>query len=342
MLPRFNSLLVSITEKCHAGCAHCGFHGSPRSQDSDPAEVGNWVEQACRYGVPIIIFTGGEPFERIDALASGVAAAAKNGGQAAVFTSSIWAHSAQVAFTTLKALTGLQHLYLSSDRFHQKRIPYERVHHVIDAALKLAIPAITICIAYADPAERDEFFSHYSAYGDRLAFCAERVIPNPSFSSAVLQNQGPLRDCRPEAYSEVCKIGTPLVNPNGDLFSCHVGTAAAHTDLSQAPYYLGSLRDKSFHEIIAAAVLRPDYQFLRTHGARGVAQLFQYDTNLMTAVASRGFTAPCDMCFTTLSTPEGRSALRRFVCEPDVHDTIDIRLAVLRGEDPLPASNCVP
>src|SRR5437667_11837073 len=97
MLPRFNSVLVSVTERCHVGCAHCGFIGSVREREPEPQEMANWVSQACEYGTPKIIFTGGEPFERLDCLVGGVGAAKKAGTPAAVFTSSFWASCADSA-----------------------------------------------------------------------------------------------------------------------------------------------------------------------------------------------------------------------------------------------------
>jgi organic radical activating enzyme len=336
MRPRLKSVLVSVTEKCHVGCAHCGFIGSIREREPEPEELADWVGQVCEYGIPLVIFTGGEPFERLDCLQKGVAAAESVGTRAAVFTSSFWATTLSNARSNLDRLPGLKHLYLSSDPFHQRRVPYENVFNAIDAAIELSIPKISVVITYTNDEELKDVRSHYAEYGDSINFCEERVIPNPNFSRRVLLHQGALRAPRPEEYPCNCEIGTPIVNPNGDVFSCHVGKAAAHRDLRHLPYFLGNLHEAAFADIMVSAALRPDYQFLRTHGARGVAALFSHEPALIAAVGRDGFTTECDMCFSTLKIPEGRAALDRYVSQSSVRDEIDMRLALIMGEYPLP------
>src|SRR5919199_2003161 len=117
-LPRLDSLLVSVTEVCHVGCRHCGFIGSTREREPAPAEMNQWVHQACEYGVSMIIFTGGEPFERFEVLTSGVAAAAAFGVPVGIFTSSYWGTSFAAACQMLRQLPGVTRLYLSTDVFH--------------------------------------------------------------------------------------------------------------------------------------------------------------------------------------------------------------------------------
>lgn len=87
-LPRFTSILVSVTEGCHVGCAHCGFIGSTRDRETDPDELASWVASACEFGIPKMIFTGGEPFERFEVLRRGVVTAHEKGKFSTLFTSS--------------------------------------------------------------------------------------------------------------------------------------------------------------------------------------------------------------------------------------------------------------
>lgn len=297
--------------------------------------MSDWVRQVCDYGIPKIIFTGGEPFERFDCLSGAIAAAKNAQTPTAVFTSSYWASSPEIARTVLQQLSGLTHLYLSSDVYHQRNVPVQYVFNVIDSAFELCIKSITVNITYTKEVERLEVRRQYARYADRLRFAESRVIPNPFFSKRILENQDSLRAPRTSEYQSNCEIGTPLINPNGDVFSCHIGKAAAHRDLRDLPYFLGNLREDSFVEIMSAAAGRPDYQYLRTHGPTGVATLFGRDPCLISAVGRDGFTNECDMCFSTLKTLEGRQALARVVDQPQVLEEIDIRLAILGGEDPI-------
>jgi hypothetical protein len=83
----------------------------------------------------------------------------------------------------------------------------------------------------------------------------------------------------------------------------------------------------------AASNLR--YQFLRSHGPQGVAELFEAYPELRKSLGHAGFTGRCDMCFSVLSTPEGRRALADYVCRPEVRDQIDIGLFARYREPPI-------
>ncbi|MCY1014430.1 radical SAM protein [Pyxidicoccus sp. MSG2] len=340
-LPRFKSLLVSVTEACNVGCAHCGFIGSKRDREAEPEELADWVGQACDYGVPTIIFTGGEPFMRFAALKQSVARAAERGAGVGCFTSSNWGTSPEAARDMLRQLPGLTHLYLSSDVFHQRRVPYQNVYNVIEAAFEQGVKTITICITYTNTQELEAVRAEYARYARRVRFYEERVIPNPYFAARVLRNQSSLRAPTPEEYECSCWTGTPMVNPDGDVFSCHIAKAAAHHDFREVPHYLGSLRELGFQALMERASQRADYQFLRTHGPRGVAELFKRNPDLIQAVHSpgrSGFTNGCDMCFSVLATEAGRTALKEHLASRGVQESIDIRLTLQLGEAPMAES----
>jgi len=328
MKPRFNSILLSITEGCRVGCAHCGFRGSTRERKTASEDIVDWVGQACRYGVPLLIFTGGEPFERFDVLSVAVAEANAKGVPSAVFTSSYWAASLPEAKRQLGELKGLNHIYLSSDIYHQRRVPYGYVYNAIDAAISLGISKITICITYAKETERIEVRANYEKYGDHLRFYEERVIPTKYLPSSVLFHQDGLRPPNPTEFKCKCFLETPLINPNGDVFACHAGKAGAHGDLSSLPYWLGNLKDNSLEEIMDRSSRRADYQFLRTYGPNGISSLIENHPELLEAIGRDGFTNPCDMCFSALSSEVGQRILNKHVSNSSVRDEINIRLVL--------------
>src|SRR5271157_5032210 len=110
MQPALTSILVSVTEGCHVGCQHYGFIGSTREREANASEPTDWVRQASINGVPMIIFTGKEAFERFDVLKSGVAAAREAGASASMFTCSFWATSFDEALGLLRRLEGTTRL----------------------------------------------------------------------------------------------------------------------------------------------------------------------------------------------------------------------------------------
>jgi hypothetical protein len=332
--PAFTSLLVSITETCRVGCSHCGLIGAARDREIDGAELTDWVEQAGEYGVPVIIFTGGEPFDRSEVLCQGVRAATDAGLSSAVFTSSIWATSVEAATGALRELHGLRRLYLSTDVYHQRRVPYAYVHNAIAAADRVGIPDITLCITYASEADRRTVREHYRRYGDRLRFYESRAIPT-AFTASHLGDQDPGWEPSSAVLEETCWLGTPLVDPVGDVFACHAGAVGAHGDVERLPYWLGNLRREGFASIMARVRARPEYQYLRTHGPRGIGRLLEEHPGLVRATGRASFTGPCDLCYAVLSTPEGQRCLSDYVHRPEVLLRIDVRLALALGESPM-------
>ena len=86
---------------------------------------------------------------------------------------------------------------------------------------------------------------------------------------------------------------------------------------------------------MAGASSRWDYQFLRTHGPRGVAELFTVDEGLAAAIGRHEFTNGCDMCYAVMRTDEGRHALAEYVWRDDIRDKINVRLTLELGEEPI-------
>jgi MoaA/NifB/PqqE/SkfB family radical SAM enzyme len=334
---RFDSILIVLTEACHVGCAHCGYIGSKRDREVESPELENWIEQMISYGIPEIIFTGGEAFERYETLAAGVKRARECGAKISVFTSSFWASSREEAKRVLQGLNGLTKVYLSTDLYHQKRVPFAYVRNAIDAAIELGIPKINLNITFATEADRDYVAAQYADYGDRVVYYMERVIPTPLISPRVLAAQDPLQSMNPTNYSHKCWLATPLIDPNGDLYACHIGKVGAHGgDIRKMPYFLGNLRETSFTDIMRSAQQRNDYQFLRTHGPKGVAEMAVENPKMVADLPRRDFTNACDMCVCTLTSPKGGAYLAEHARTRE--DEIDVRLALLLGEEPVFAS----
>jgi organic radical activating enzyme len=332
--PSFTSLLISITDACRVGCAHCGLLGAARNREIGSAELARWVEQAGTYSIPLVIFTGGEPFDRFEALRLGVRTAARVGLSSGVFTSSIWAESADAATEALQELEGLRRLYLSTDIYHQRTVPYEYVYHAIAAADRLGIPDITLCITFASEADRQSVRERYLRFGDRVRFYESRAIAT-AFTSQRLGDQEPGWKPSQETLAETCWLGTPFIDPSGDLFACHAGAVSAHGDPRHLPYWLGNLRSEPLESIMVKARNRPEYQFLRTHGPKGIGLLLEAYPELVRATGRSTFTGPCDLCYAVLATSQGRRCLSAYANDPEVLIRTNVRLALALGEAPL-------
>ncbi|HEV8222925.1 MAG TPA: radical SAM/SPASM domain-containing protein [Streptosporangiaceae bacterium] len=328
---QFGSLLVSTTEVCTIGCRHCGFTGSTREREPTEAELADWVRQACDAGIPKIILTGGEPFQRFPRLRAAVRAAADHPAvpQIGVFTSSFWGRNPATVATRLGELRGLTHLYLSTDPYHQERVPAGYVRNVIDGALAAGIPDISLCITVENDEQAGAVLADYGAYRDRVMVHVDKVIPTPF----IAVGHAPALSAATENYDPFCYLDTPLINPNGDVSACHIGKSGAYVNLSEQVYFLGNLHERRLEEIFAAAEGNYEYQFLRVYGPQGVARMIAADPGLSALLRDSRFANGCDLCYKVLRSAEGRAALRELVADPFQRQLVDAARLVRFGED---------
>lgn len=303
----YSKILVSVTEICTVGCRHCGFIGSIRERQPAEEEIATWVTQACDFGIGTIIFTGGEPFQRFSLLKAGVNAAAGHPAKPGIacFTSSFWGKNPATVDKFLDQLPGLTHFYLSTDVFHQERVPARYVRNVIDGALARGISHISLCITIAEDAEEQQIRSLYDDYGDRLLISVDKVISSPHIDPVAAAGHPP----EPEHYASHCYLHTPIINPNGDLCACHAAKVGAHHPQEKDVYFLGNLKQKTFSQIMAEADENHSYQYLRAFGPQGVARLISEDPGLSARFGGQAFSNGCDMCSRVLLTRQGRQAL---------------------------------
>lgn len=310
----YSKILVSVTEVCTVGCRHCGFTGAIRERQPAEAEIASWVTQACDFGISTIIFTGGEPFQRFSLLKAGVNAAAGHPAKPGIgcFTSSFWGKNQATVDKFLDQLPGLTHFYLSTDVFHQERVPPQYVRNVIDGSLARGIDGISLCITIAEDAEEQQIRGLYDDYGDRVLIKVDRVISTPHIDPVAATAYPP----RPEHFAPRCYLHTPIINPNGDLCACHAAKVGAHHPQERDVYVLGNLKEHSFREIMDEADGNYSYQFLRAYGPQGVARLVSQDAGLSARFGAKTFSNGCDLCSRVLLTRQGRRTLREHVADP--------------------------
>ncbi|MFL6130181.1 MAG: radical SAM/SPASM domain-containing protein [Mycobacteriales bacterium] len=327
----FDSVLVSTTEVCTVGCRHCGFTGSSRDREPSATEVEHWVGELCDYGIPRVILTGGEPFQRFPLLRAAVRAVAAHPARprVGVFTSSFWGRNPATVRNRLAELPGLGHLYLSTDPYHQERVPASYVTNVIEGALDAGIPEISLCITVENDGQVAGIRQLYEPYLDRVMVHVDKVIPTPFISVG----HSPALSAHPDNYLSYCYLETPLVNPNGDVSACHIGKSGAYIDLSKQVYFLGNLRQDPLRDIMARAESNYEYQFLRVYGPQGVARMIAESGPLSGALRDSRFANGCDLCYKVLRSEQGSAALRELVSDPFQRQLVDAARLVRFGED---------
>ena len=246
----------------------------------------------------------------------------------ACFTSSIWASSHDAVNRHLSRVHGLTHLYLSTDVFHQEKVPPRYVMNVIDVGRDHGVQHISLCVTIAKQAEEAQTREIFRDYLDRVLFHVDYVIPTPFLTGIQTAGKTP----EPSAFKSTCYLDTPLINPNGDLSTCHIGKAGAYVNLSEQVYFLGNLNERSFSALMDDAESNYEYQYLRVFGPRGIARLIAQSERLRAQFTAQPFTNGCDLCYRVLRTPEARSAFQELVNHPETQRVVNAARFVRFGE----------
>ena len=322
------SILVNFSEHCSIGCAHCGYAGSPRGFQASDQDLADWNRQIAQAGVPLVIYTGGEPFQRMSLLTHGVSNAVSQGLRVGVFTSAFWARKPSTAEARLAQLPGLTELYVSSDRFHQAVVHPDCVRNAIEAALNVSSLRVILCVTYSDPSEVETALSRIpdAVAHPRFKVHSAPVIPTPHISSSTFPRGDKLKSLADFEGKSSCFLHTPLISPQGNVFACHIGKVEAHGDAKASPYYLGSLREASLSEILSCASKSSHYRFLRAHGPDGVARFAQRILGIEPNERRPEYCNECSMCFETIGSPERGKLFVAYADSDDASEDTELAL----------------
>lgn len=149
------SLIVSVTRRCPARCAHCIVSSGPDvggdvlSPDTALLWAGELPKLAAQ-GLRHITFTGGEPVLGLPAIRILSEVAASSGIATAVVTSAAWATSAEAAASVVRKLSSVSHWDLGYDEYHARHIPFERLRQAVEALRKQGA-AFSVRVCTGDP-----------------------------------------------------------------------------------------------------------------------------------------------------------------------------------------------
>jgi hypothetical protein len=145
-----SGLHLLLTYLCNLECDHCFVWGSPwQSGTMTLGTIRQILEQAEDSGtIKWCYFEGGEPFLYYAVLLRGVREAASMGFQVGIVSDGYWATDVEDALEWLRPFAGLiQHLSISSDRYHWSDTGSPQAKNATGAAEQLGIPLGVISIA---------------------------------------------------------------------------------------------------------------------------------------------------------------------------------------------------
>jgi hypothetical protein len=137
MIPSLTAIHFLITYGCSAECDHCFIWGTPKRQSSmTPRQVDRFLDQCVSLNtITGVCAEGGESFTRYDVLMHFLRAATERGLSPSALTNASWVTSREQTeqrIAQLKA-AGLTSLGISTDEWHRKTVPVERVDILLAA-----------------------------------------------------------------------------------------------------------------------------------------------------------------------------------------------------------------
>jgi hypothetical protein len=151
MIPSLSAIHFLITYGCSAECDHCFIWGTPRRSaamtveiiDDFLAQIVGQEHAPAPHAVTGVCAEGGESFTEYDVLIHFLRAATAKGLTASALTNASWVesrHQAQQRIAELMA-AGLTSLGISTDQWHQRFIPVERVDTLLEVCAQAGLTA---------------------------------------------------------------------------------------------------------------------------------------------------------------------------------------------------------
>ena len=268
----------------------------------DEARALDWIGQIARYRnhyIKVLSLTGGEPLIDLDRFRRIAECGRSHGLIVAVVSNAFWAETYDAALAVLQRLPCISVLSVSTDAYHQKAIPLERVFNAVAAAEKCGIPcSVSICTEKRDDPE----------YLRLLGRLKEKIAPEAITTVTTLLAGRALVTIKTAIYDQVsdpapyyCEpASAPVIFPDGRMIACIGPLITLKTDHA---LLLGNACDEPLEQIFERAELNPVLHALRVWGPKKLVELARaagLQSELPQTYAAENI---CDACYQLFSSP---------------------------------------
>lgn len=274
-IPFLKNIGLLVTMKCQVACPHCIIEAGPqRSEAMRLDEAFDWIEQIAVYRrghIRVLSLTGGEPFFDLRTLQDISDYANELGLFVSAVTNAYWAASPERALRVLRSVPALRMIQISTDVYHQKNIPFERVRYAADAARACDIPfTVAVCTDNAlDPGylqilEQLQGVVAPEGIYTAITFPAGRALQRAGGGNYETTSEPPVTACGAGS--------APIVFPDGRVIAC-IGPII---DLETPhPLVLGNLREEPLEVILDRAETNPILHAIRLWGPKRLIEMYQ-------------------------------------------------------------------
>lgn len=276
----FSNITVLVTYKCSARCEHCIFKCSPERQETINEELAmRFISSAARQNpMPILSFSGGEPFLRLDILRRLMSFANNYCMVSEVISSSSWCKNYKYGIKVLANLhsLGLSVYCTSVDQYHISYVAPDKIKNALAAAKAVGLQiAINTLVDPNNPGRELDFLIETlalpSKYFDSVRINPIKVVP----AGRALSDINKFYYRKNVDFREGCPFMSEIItlSPTGLLYPCcgmvlgekpELSSLFIHDDISQKSSddifnSLSNIKLDLFYKMIQA--IGP-YQFL--------------------------------------------------------------------------------
>jgi MoaA/NifB/PqqE/SkfB family radical SAM enzyme len=264
-----------LTYKCQVACPHCLLEAGPnRTEEVKLEDALEWISQIAKYRrgyVKMISLTGGEPFFDIDKLKKIARFGKKNGLTVTAITNAFWADSVYKAEDILADLPEIEKLGISTDKYHVKDIPFERVKNAIAAVEKVGKEySVIVCTESSEDAEYRELIEKLLNITKEENINTTVTFP---FGRAFNIIEEGIFSKSPQPPACACITGgSPIIFPNGDVIGC-IGPVINIS--KEHPLKYGNLFKYSLEDILNSAEKNVVLHTIRIWGPHKLVSIIQ-------------------------------------------------------------------
>jgi MoaA/NifB/PqqE/SkfB family radical SAM enzyme len=274
-MPFLRNIGFIMTYKCQIACSHCIVEAGPhRKEEILLSDATNWIQQTALYRsgyIKVLSLTGGEPFYNIAHLEKLSTFGEKCGLLVSVVTNAFWASTQEKAIRIIKDLPAIKMLAISTDVYHQKYVPFERVKNAVFAAKECGIPYnIAVTTENEDDEEYIKILNNLKEITDVDTIKTAATLPT---GRALKKLDTLIHQISKEPPISACSAGSsPIVLPNGRVIACCGPLIRLRTS---HPLLLGNLQENSLREILDNAELNPILHAIRIWGPKKLISIIK-------------------------------------------------------------------
>ncbi len=190
-------------------------------------------------------------------------------------SNAFWATSPEVALNILKSLPDICVLTFSTDKFHQRVIPLERIKNAISATQQLGRSYnIAVCTGSNMNESTQKTLDYLSGLTPPETINTANLFPVGRARRLVDNTSYPSSPCPPRAACSMAHA--PVILPNGNIVACFgpiVGIKSEH------PLLLGNLYSEFLSEILERAEMNTLLHAIRIWGPHKIIEMVESQAN---------------------------------------------------------------